>query len=82
MKQKLGQEAGRAPCLVTTEREKRENCCNSFKIRNSNKNPFVFTVFISFKTLKPESQNFLDSGLRKPQSLLNLVVKDTDLGYT
>ena len=30
------------------------------------KKPFVFTVFISFKTLKPESQNFLDSGLRKP----------------
>ena len=35
----------------------------------------------NFKSLKPESQNFLDpGGFAKPQSWLNLRFKNTDLG--
>ena len=38
--------------------------------------------FRLLKTLKPESQNFLVLGLRKPQTLLNLGFKNTVLGLT
>ena len=34
------------------------------------------------KTIKPESQDFLDPGLAKPQPQLNLVFKNADLGLT
>ena len=35
-----------------------------------------------YETQKPESQNFLNPGLAKPQSQLNLWFKNTDLGLT
>ena len=36
--------------------------------------------YIINQMLQPESQNFLDPGLAKPQSQLNLGFKNTDLG--
>ena len=35
---------------------------------------------VLFRTFQPESQNFLDPGLAKPKSQLNLRFKNTDLG--
>ena len=43
--------------------------------KNNNENVIYFVA------LKPESQNFLDPGLAKPQSQLNLGFKDIDLDY-
>ena len=36
--------------------------------------------FIQYQTLKTELQNFVDTGLAKSQSELNLEFKDIDIG--